>query len=128
MTALSRASSDLRVLARNTTFQYKGKAVDIPKLGRELGARYVLEGSVRRTDDRLRVMAQLIETRTGTHVWADRFDRKMADIASTGAQVVVSANPGCLLQLEWGVRRHKLPIEVKHITQIIVESLEKRET
>ena len=80
MTELSRASRDLRVLARNTTFQYKGKAVDVPKLGRELGARYVLEGSVRRTDDRLRVMAQLIETRTGTHVWADRFDRKMADI------------------------------------------------
>ena len=52
MTELSRASRDLRVLARNTTFQYKGKAVDVPKLGRELGARYVLEGSVRRTDDR----------------------------------------------------------------------------
>src|SRR5207342_317934 len=72
MTALSRASRDLRVLARNTTFQYKGKAVDIPKLGRELGARYVLEG--KRTDDRLRVMAQLIETQSGAHVWADRFD------------------------------------------------------
>ena len=80
MTELSRASRDIRVLARNTTFQYKGKAVDVPKLGRELGARYVLEGSVRRTDDRLRVMAQLIETQTGTHVWADRFDREMADI------------------------------------------------
>ena len=73
---LSRASRDLRVLARNTTFQYKGKAVDIPKLGRELGARYVLEGSIRRTDDRLRVMAQLIETQTGANVWADRFDRE----------------------------------------------------
>ena len=54
-------------------------------------------------------------------------DRKMPDVASTGAAVVVSANPGCLLQLEWGVRRHKLPIEVKHITQIVVESFEERE-
>jgi len=54
-------------------------------------------------------------------------DRKMADIASTGADVVVSANPGCLLQLEWGARRHKLPIAVKHITQVVFESLVKRE-
>jgi TolB-like protein len=88
MTELSRTSSDLRVLARNTTFQYKGKAVDIPKLGRELGARYVLEGSVRRTDDRLRVMAQLIETQTGAHVWADRFDREMADVFLVQDEIV----------------------------------------
>ena len=80
MTELSRASRDLRVLARNTAFQYKGKAVDVSKLGRELGVRYVLEGSVRRTEDDLRVTAQLIDTQTGAHVWADRFDRKMADI------------------------------------------------
>ena len=88
MTELSRASRDLRVLARNTTFQYKGKAVDVPKLGRELGARYVLEGSVRRTDDRLRVMAQLIETQTGAHVWADRFDREMADVFLVQDEIV----------------------------------------
>ena len=88
MTELSRASSDLRVLARNTTFQYKGKAVDVPKLGRELGARYVLEGSVRRTDDGLRVTAQLIDTQTGAHIWADRFDRKMADIFLVQDEIV----------------------------------------
>ena len=88
MTELSRASRDLRVLARNTTFQYKGKAVYIPKLGRELGARYVLEGSVRRTDDRLRVMAQLIETQTGAHVWADRFEREMADVFLVQDEIV----------------------------------------
>jgi adenylate cyclase len=76
------------VLARNTTFQYKGKAVDIPKIGRELGARYVLEGSVRRTNDRLRVMAQLIETQTGAHVWADRFDREMADVFLVQDEIV----------------------------------------
>jgi adenylate cyclase len=88
MTELSRASRDLRVLARNTTFQYKGKAVDIPKLGRELKVGYVLEGSVRRTDDRLRVMAQLIETQTGAHVWADRFDREMADVSLVQDEIV----------------------------------------
>ncbi|MGH9889149.1 MAG: adenylate/guanylate cyclase domain-containing protein, partial [bacterium] len=79
MTELSRAR-DLRVLARNTTFQYKGKAVDVPKLGRELGVRYVLEGSIRRAGDEIRVTAQLIDAQTGGHVWAERFDRKMADI------------------------------------------------
>ena len=88
MTELSRASSDLRVLARNTTFQYKGKAVDVTKIGRELGARYVLEGSVRRADDGLRVTAQLIDTETGSHIWADRFDRKMADIFLVQDEIV----------------------------------------
>jgi TolB-like protein len=88
MTELSRTSSDLRVLARNTTFQYKGRAVDVPKLGRELGARYVLEGSVRRAGDDLRVTAQLIDTETGSHIWADRFDRKMADIFLVQDEIV----------------------------------------
>ncbi len=88
MTELSRASRDLRVLARNTTFQFKGKAVDVPELGHELGVRYVLEGSVQRTDDRLRVTAQLIDTETGTHIWADRFDREMADIFLVQDEIV----------------------------------------
>jgi adenylate cyclase len=79
LTELARAP-DLRVLARNTTFQYKGKAVDVSKLGRELGVRYVLEGSVRRAGDDLRVTAQLIDAETGAHIWADKFDRKMADV------------------------------------------------
>ena len=79
MTELSRAR-DLRVLARNTTFQYKGKAVDVSKLGYELKVGYVLEGSVQRTDDRLRVTAQLIDTETGTHIWADRYDRDLGDV------------------------------------------------
>ena len=87
MTELSRAR-DLRVLARNTTFQYKGKTVDVSKLGRDLKVRYVLEGSVRRTDDRLRVTAQLIDTETGTHVWADRFDRELADVFLVQDEIV----------------------------------------
>ena len=87
LTELSRAH-DLRVLARNTTFQYKGKAVDAMKLGRELKVRYVLEGSIQRTDDRLRVSAQLIDTETGAHIWADRYDREMADVFLVQDEIV----------------------------------------
>ena len=103
MTELSRASSDLRVLARNTTFQYKGKAVDVPKLGRELGARYVLEGSVRRAGDDLRVTAQLSDTETGAHIWADRFDRKMADIFLVQDEIVSQI----VAKIAGGVRCHR---------------------
>jgi len=87
LTELSRAR-DLRVLTRNTTFQYKGRAVDIPKLGRELGLRYVLVGSVQRTGERLRITAQLIDAETGAHVWADRFDREMANVFLVRDEVV----------------------------------------
>src|SRR5205823_1627045 len=62
------------VIARNTAFTYKGKSVDIKQLGRDLGVRYVLEGSVRRTGDHIVVNAQLISTETGAHLWADRFE------------------------------------------------------
>ena len=76
------------MLARNTTFQYKGKAVDVSRLGRELGVRYVLEGSVRRSGDDLRVTAQLIDAETGAHIWADKFDRKMADVFLVQDEIV----------------------------------------
>ena len=119
MTALSRASSDLRVLAHNTTFQYKGKAVDVPKLGRDLGARYVLEGSVRRADDGLRVTAQLIDTQTGAHVWADRFDRKMADIFLVQDEIVsqivakIAGGYGVIDINEARSAAHKSPQEIQ---------------
>ena len=87
LTELSRAR-DLRVLARNTTFQYKGKAVDVGKLGRDLKVRYVLEGSVRRAEDQLRVTAQLIDAETGSHIWADRYDREMADVFLVQDEIV----------------------------------------
>jgi adenylate cyclase len=79
ITELSRFS-ELLVIARNSTFQYKGKAVDIRQVGRELGARYVLEGSVRRSGDRIRITAQLIDAMTGAHRWAERYDRELVDI------------------------------------------------
>ena len=87
LTELSRAR-DLRVIARNTTFQYKGKAVDAGKLGRELNVRYVLEGSIQRSSDRLRVTAQLIDADTGTHIWADRYDRDLADLFLVQDEIV----------------------------------------
>ncbi len=87
LTELSRAR-DLRVIARNTTFQYKGKPVDVSKLGRELGVRYVLEGSIQRSDDRLRVTAQLIDSDTGTHIWADRYDRELAELFLVQDEIV----------------------------------------
>ena len=68
------------VIARNSTFQYKGKALDIRQVGRELAARYVLEGSVRRSGDRVRITAQLTDAATGAHRWAERYDRKFHDV------------------------------------------------
>jgi adenylate cyclase len=79
ITDLSKVSG-LFVIARNSSFAYKGQSPDIRKVSRELGVRYVLEGSVRRAGERVRINAQLIEGPTGGHVWADRFDRKLEDI------------------------------------------------
>jgi len=79
ITALSRFKS-LFVIARNSSFTYKGKAVDIKQVGRELGVRYVLEGSVRKAGNRLRITSQLIEAATDAHLWADRFDGSLEDV------------------------------------------------
>jgi adenylate cyclase len=78
ITELSRFS-ELQVIARNSSFQYKGRAVDIRQVGQELGARYVLEGSVRRSGERIRIAAQLIDAVTGAHRWAERYDRELHD-------------------------------------------------
>jgi TolB-like protein/Flp pilus assembly protein TadD len=79
ITALSHYPS-LFVIARNSSFTYKGRAVDVKQVGRELGVHYVLEGSVRKAGNRIRVTAQLIEAATSNHVWAERYDRDLADI------------------------------------------------
>ena len=68
------------VIARNSTFVYKGKSVGSKQVGRDLAVSYVLEGSVRRAGRRLRVTTQLIDTATGMHLWAERYDRDMADV------------------------------------------------
>jgi adenylate cyclase len=79
ITELSRFKS-LFVIARNSSFVFKGQAVDVTELGKKLGAQFILEGSVRKAGDRIRITAQLIDTVTGNHVWADRYDRQLEDI------------------------------------------------
>ena len=89
ITGLSRIKW-LFVIARNTTFTYKGRAVDVKLVGRELGVRYVLEGSVRKAGDRVRVTGQLIDAETGAHVWAERYDRKADDIFALQDDITLS--------------------------------------
>ena len=89
ITALSRIRW-LFVIARNSSFTYKGQAVDVKRVGRELGVRYVLEGSVRQAGQRVRIAAQLIDATTGVHLWADRFDGSLEDVFDLQNQVAVS--------------------------------------
>jgi TolB-like protein/class 3 adenylate cyclase len=86
ITALSRFQQ-LFVIARNSSFTYKGRAVDVKQVGRELGVRYVLEGSVRKAGSRVRITGQLIDTATGAHLWADRFDGALEDVFDLQDQV-----------------------------------------
>src|SRR5437879_2738351 len=86
ITALSRYSS-LFVIARNSSFSFKGRAVDVKQVGRELGVRYALEGNLRKSGNRVRVTAQLVEAETGNHVWAERYDRDLADIFSVQDEI-----------------------------------------
>jgi TolB-like protein/class 3 adenylate cyclase/tetratricopeptide (TPR) repeat protein len=89
ITALSRIRW-LFVIARNSTFTYKGPAIDVKRVGRELGVRYVLEGSVRKAAGRVRITAQLIEAETGAHLWADRFDGSLEDVFDLQDKVATS--------------------------------------
>jgi TolB-like protein len=86
-TDLSRVSGAF-VIARNTAFNYKGKPFDVKQIGRELNVRYVLEGSVQRSGDRLRVNVQLIDAETGHHLWAERFDKPLADLFDMQDEIV----------------------------------------
>jgi len=85
-TDLSR-NPTLFVIARNSAFTYKGAAVDVRQVGRELGVRYVLEGSVRRDADRVRITAQLIDATTGVHLWSERYDRELGDIFALQSEI-----------------------------------------
>jgi adenylate cyclase len=86
ITALSRMRW-LFVIARNSSFTYKGRSVDVKQIGRDLGVRYILEGSVRKAGNRVRVTGQLIDASTGAHLWADRFDGELANIFDVQDQV-----------------------------------------
>jgi TolB-like protein len=76
------------VIGRNTAFTYKGKAIDARQVGRELGVRYVMEGSIQSCEDRIRINAQLIDAETGAHLWAERFDKSRADLFSMQDEVI----------------------------------------
>src|SRR5205807_2746117 len=89
ITALSRIRW-LFVIARNSSFVYKGQAVDVKQVGRELGVRYVLEGSVRKGGNRVRITAQLVDAATGAHLWADRFDGVLEDVFDLQERVAIS--------------------------------------
>src|SRR5581483_8588005 len=89
ITGLSRIKW-LFIIARNSSFTYKGRAVDVKQVGRELGVRYVLEGSVRKAANRVRVTGQLIEAESGTHLWAERYDRTLDDIFAIQDELTTS--------------------------------------
>ena len=111
ITALSRFKW-LFVIARNSSFTFKGKAVDIKEVGRQLGVRYVLEGSVRKSSGKVRITGQLIDALTGAHLWADRFERDLTDIFALQDEVtvaVVSAIQPKLLQTEIALATRRRP-------------------
>jgi adenylate cyclase len=89
ITDLSRSRS-LFVMARNSSFTYRGRSVDVRQVARELGVRYVLEGSVRRAGARVRVVAQLVDAETGNHIWADRYDRAIEDVFAVQDEITVA--------------------------------------
>jgi adenylate cyclase len=99
ITGLS-VNKSLFVIARNSSFTYKGRAVDIRQVGRELGVRYVLEGSVRKAGNKVRITGQLIDASTGSHVWADRFDGNLDDIFELQDKVASSVIGGIAPSLE----------------------------
>jgi adenylate cyclase len=110
-TALSRFKW-LFVIARNSSFTYKGKAVNVKQVGRELGVRYVLEGSVRKAAGKVRIAGQLIDAVTGAHIWADRFERDLTDVFALQDEVtvaVVSAIQPKIIQTEIALSTRRRP-------------------
>jgi len=108
ITDLSKVSA-LNVLARNTSFSYKGQSVDVRSLGRQLSVSHMLEGSVRKSGNRLRITCQLIDTVSGHHLWAERFDRQLADIFEIQDEISKAIVDALRLKL--------LPSEAKAIEQ-----------
>ena len=87
----------LFVIARNSTFTYKGKPVKVQQVSEELGVQYVLEGSVRKAGDRIRITAQLIDALTGRHLWAEKYDRNIGDIFAVQDEITKKSSRPCKL-------------------------------
>jgi TolB-like protein len=126
-TALARCPS-LLVISRNSSFTYRGKPTDVRQIGNDLGVRYVLEGSVRRSADRLRFAGQLIDARTGLHLWADRFDGDMSDVFALQdrftASVVATIVPQ--LQLAEIERQARKPVENLNAYDLLLRALQRQ--
>jgi TolB-like protein len=114
-TDLSRISGSF-VIARNTAFTYKGKPFDVKQIGRELNVRYVLEGSVQRSSNRLRVNVQLIDTDTGAHLWAERFDKPVADLFDMQDDIV--ARLARQLDTQWIAAEARRAEKASHLDSI----------
>ena len=112
ITALSRFR-ELFVIARNSTFRYKGQAVDVRQLNKELGARYVLEGSVQRAESTLRVTAQLLDAKDGTHLWAETYDRELSASNIFAVQDEITEQVVATIAGAWGVIFQARSAEVK---------------
>ncbi len=120
ITDLSKISS-LLVIARNSSFTYKGRAVDVKQVARELGVRHILEGSVRRAGNRVRITAQLIDGATGGHVWAERYDRVLEDIFAIQDEITLTIVNELKVRLKLGEKdrlsqRHQPNIEAYDLT------------
>jgi TolB-like protein/class 3 adenylate cyclase len=117
-------SKALSVIARNSTEVFKGKAIDIRQVGRDLGVKYVLEGSIEAMGERIRVTAQLIEATTGTHVWSERFDRPIGDVFLVQNEVTeriaasISGYEGAVAEAERALLHRKAPQILKPSTTI----------
>ena len=107
ITGLS-AIRKLFVIARNSTFTYKGKAVKVQEVGRELGVRYVLEGSVRKAGDRVRITAQLVDATTGNHLWAERYNRELKDIFAIQDEITMKIITAMQVKLTEGDKAYLL--------------------
>ena len=115
----------LFVIARNSTFVYKGHAVDVKQVGAELGVRYVLEGSVRKSGQRIRVASQLIDAITGNHIWAERYDRELSDIFALQDEITTSVTAAIepkLLAAE-GIRTETRSIEDLSAWDLVARAL-----
>jgi len=119
ITALSKTSK-LFVIARTSSFKYKGKEIDVRTVGRELGVRYLLEGSVRRFEGSVRITAQLVEARTGNHVWAHRYDRDLKDIFALQDELTMKILTALQVKLTegeqariWGKRVKRIDVYLK---------------
>ena len=110
-------------MARNTAFAYKGKPLDMKAIGRELNVRYVLEGSIQRGASRMRVNVQLIDTETGNHLWAERFDKPVADLLDMQDEIVVRLSNVVVAQVIAAEARRAKRTSNPDATDLILQGL-----